>query len=302
MEPTSSIILKAWNLGLAIPAFNVPYLPMVAPVIRAVADQDSFALVEVARLEWIKFEAKGLRQVLEEFRRHDRPAHVRLHLDHVPVIDEDQQAVDFVDVIREALQLGYASVMVDGSRLPLDENIAATRRVADMAHASGAACEAELGAVMGHESGPMPPYEELYRTGRGFTDCGEARRFAAESGCDWLSVAIGNIHGAVSAAARDNKKIQARLNLDHLERLRDAVGRPLVLHGGSGIPTEMVRAAAARGIAKVNVGTEIRQAYENALRENGSIGQACEAVYGRAASLIRDHFGNAGVRSRLTAG
>jgi fructose/tagatose bisphosphate aldolase len=272
---------------------------MVEPVIRAVADQDSFALVELARLEWVKFEAGSLEQVSAEFAKHRKPAHVRLHLDHVPVIDEDGQRVDFVEIIERALACGYDSVMVDGSRLALDENIRATRRVAELAHRAGVPCEAELGAVLGHESGPLPPYEELFASGRGFTDVDQARRFAAESGCDWLSVAIGNIHGAISGAAKDMKKIGARLDLAHLEKLASAAGRPLVLHGGSGIPSELIRRGAKLGIAKVNVGTEIRQAYETALRGTGSVEQAREAVYAGVGSLIRDHFGTAGVRARL---
>lgn len=299
MATTSTLINRAWKQGLAIPAFNVPYLPMVQPVIRAVVDQDSFALVEVARLEWTKFEARGPEEVFREFARHDSPDHVRLHLDHVPVVDEDLRRVDFLEVLKRALDLGYQSVMVDGSRLPLEENIRATRQVVELAHKAGAACEAELGAVLGHESGPLRPYEELFTSGRGFTDCDEARRFASETDCDWLSVAIGNIHGAVSGAARDMKKIEARLNLAHLERLREAAKRPLVLHGGTGISGEMIREAARRGIAKVNVGTEIRQAYENALRESGLVESARQAVYERTASLIRDHFGTAGIRKRL---
>ncbi len=299
MESTSAIVTKAWKQGIVIPAFNVPYLPMVEPVIRAVADQDSFALVELARLEWVKFEAGSLEAVQEEFAKHQRPRHVRLHLDHVPVIDEDGQKVDYVEVIERALRCGYQSVMVDGSRLPLAENIAATRRVAEMAHRAAVPCEAELGAVLGHEAGPLPPYEELFKSGRGFTSVDEARRFVRESGCDWLSVAIGNIHGAISEAARDKKKVAARLDLAHLERLAAAVKRPLVLHGGSGIPSALIREAAGRGIVKVNVGTEIRQAYETALRATGSVGKAQEACYASVCSLIRDHFGTAGVCGRL---
>src|SRR5512135_2731751 len=88
---TADIIKNARKAGVAIPAFNVPYLPMVEPVIRAVADQDSFALVEVARLEWVKFESKSLAAVANEFAKWNRPEYVRLHLDHVPVIDEDNQ-------------------------------------------------------------------------------------------------------------------------------------------------------------------------------------------------------------------
>jgi fructose/tagatose bisphosphate aldolase len=112
--------------------------------------------------------------------------------------------------------------MVDGSRLPVDENIAATRQAVTMAHQAGIPCEAELGAVMGHEAGPLPPYNELFKSGRGFTKVDEARRFVVETGCDWLSVAIGNIHGAISEGFRNQKKIAARLNLEHLESLFQA--------------------------------------------------------------------------------
>ena len=202
--------------GIAIPAFNIPYLPMMQPVIQALVDQDAFGLVEVARPEWIKFQAKSLAAVMEEFVKWQRPGYVRIHLDHVPVIDEDGLAVNFMAVIREAIALGYQSAMVDGSRLSLADNIAATRQVAELAHSAGIPCEAELGAVLGHETGPLPPYEELFASGKGFTDVEEARRFAVETGCDWLSVAVGSIHGAISGVAKDQKKVEARLNLEHL--------------------------------------------------------------------------------------
>jgi fructose-bisphosphate aldolase class II len=300
MQNTSEIINNASKAGVAIPAFNVPYLPMVEPVIRAVVDQDSFALIETARLEWIKFESQGPSAVLEEFMKWNEPDYVRLHLDHVPVIDEDNLQVDYLSIIREAIELGYQSVMVDGSRLNLERNIEATRQVVETAHKAGIPCEAELGAVLGHEAGPLPPYEELFESGLGFTDVGEAERFVRETGCDWLSVAIGNIHGAVSGALKDKKKVEARLNLDHLERLRQATGIPLVLHGGSGVKREHLLAAIQKGIAKVNIGTEIRQAYESALRVSESVAAAQDAVYERTCWLIRDYFGLAGTRRLVT--
>ena len=299
MLGTTSIMNNARRIGVAIQAFNVPYLPMVEPVIRAVADQDSFALVEVARLEWVKFESKSLTAVAKEFSKWTRPEYVRLHLDHVPVIDEDNQRVDYLAIMREALALGYQSVMVDGSRLKLEDNIQATRQVVEIAHAASVPVEAELGAVLGHEAGPLPPYEELYASGRGFTDVQEAKRFAQESGCDWLSVAIGNIHGAVSATRRDEKKVEARLNLDRLEQLAQATGIPLVLHGGSGVRQDYVRGAAKKGITKVNVGTEIRQSYEVAMKASGDVAKAQAAVYDRTAQLIHDYFGIAGIRARV---
>jgi fructose-bisphosphate aldolase class II len=300
MQNTSEIINNASQAGVAIPAFNVPYLPMVEPVIRAVVDQDSFALIETARLEWSKFESQGPSAVLEEFMKWNEPDYVRLHLDHVPVIDEDNLQVDYLSIIREAIELGYSSVMVDGSRLNLERNIEATRQVVETAHKAGIPCEAELGAVLGHEAGPLPPYEELFESGLGFTDVGEAERFVRETACDWLSVAIGNIHGAISGALKDKKKVEARLNLDHLERLRQATGIPLVLHGGSGVKREHLLAAIQKGIAKVNIGTEIRQAYESALRVSESVAAAQDAVYERTCWLIRDYFGLAGTRRLVT--
>jgi ketose-bisphosphate aldolase len=299
MKTTAEIIQAAWQQGLAVPSFNIPHLPMVAPVIRAVRDQDSFALVAVARLEWVKFEARGLVPVRDEFQKWRDDRHVRLHLDHVPVIDEDLQRVDYAAVIREAIALGYQSVMVDGSRMGLEENIRVTREIADLARAAGIPCEGELGAVLGHEDGPLPPYEELFRSGKGFTRPEEARRFVRETGCTWLSVAIGNIHGTASVAIRDQKKTEARLNLEHLEMLKQATGIPLVLHGGSGVCREDVLAAMKHGIAKINVGTEIRQAYELALKTTGHVTAAQAAVYARTTELIRDYFGLSGLRRLL---
>jgi len=301
MPNTNEIIHNAWRQGLVVPAFNVPYLPMVQPVVRAAIAEDAFALIEVARPEWIKFEAKSPAAVASEFARWADPAYVRLHLDHIPVIDEDNLVVDYLPIIQEALDLGYQSVMLDGSRLDLEDNIRATQQVAGLAHAAGVPIEAELGAILGHESGPLPPYEELFASGQGFTRVEDARRFVEETGCDWLSVAIGNVHGAISGAFKDKKKMAAKLDLDHLAKLRDATNIPLVLHGGTGIPRSYVLRAIKKGIAKVNVGSEIRQAYEQKLRESGDVAAAQEAVYQRTRWLLHEHFGLTGARTLLTS-
>jgi ketose-bisphosphate aldolase len=295
----NQMVQNAFKAGLTVPAFNVPYLPMVEPVVRALVDTDAFGFVETARLEWYKFEAEGLGPVMEEYKKWDRPGYVGLHLDHVPVIDEDNAVVDYASILKEAVSLGYHSLMLDGSRLSLDDNIAAVRQASDIAHEAGIACEAELGAVLGHEAGPPPPYEELFASGRGFTNVDEAARFVKESGCDWLSVAIGNIHGAITGALRTQKKVEAKLNLDHLEKLRDAAGIPLVLHGGSGVQREYVLEGIKRGIAKVNVGMEIRQAYEEALRTTESVEAAQEATFERTCWVVRDYFGLAGTRKQV---
>jgi ketose-bisphosphate aldolase len=208
--------------------------------------------------------------------------------------------VDFIPIFREALDLGYESIMVDGSRLPLEENIKATLQVVNLAHAAGVPVEAELGAVMGHEASPALSYEELFASGLGFTDVEEARMFVQQTGCDWLSVAIGNIHGAIAAGRKNLKKVEARLNLERLGRLSQATCIPLVLHGGSGIQQSYLTGAIKSGIAKINVGTEIRQPYEVVLKETGSVIKAQQAVYERTSWVISDFLGINGTRKKLS--
>ena len=290
---TDEIVRRAWRDGKVVPGYNIPYLPMMEPIVRALRDTNSFGLIMVARPEWIKFEAESVRAIREEYERVKDEAHTRLHLDHVPAVDEDDLRVDYEAVIAEALDLGYESVMVDGSRLPLEENIAASKQIADMAHAAGAPVEAELGAVMGHEAGPLPPYDEIFASGKGFTDPEQARRFVEETGVDWLSVAIGNIHGAISQAKRSEKKVEARLNIDHLKKIRDVANVPLVLHGGSGIQKRYMMKAFRNGIAKINVGTAVRQPYERARAE--SVEKGREAVFQTMLRIIREDLETEGL-------
>ncbi|MBP6963972.1 MAG: class II fructose-bisphosphate aldolase [Armatimonadetes bacterium] len=295
------IMSAAVRNAIAIPAFNIPYLPMLEPVAASLLEHDAFALIEVARLEFTKFEAKSPAAVAEEFGRHADSRVTRLHLDHVPVIDEDGMRVDWKMVISEALELGYDSVMIDGSRLALEENIAVTAEVVGMAHAAGALAEAELGSVLGHESGPMPPYEELFARRAGFTRVDEARRFVEETGVDWLSVSVGSVHGAISPAAKNQDKVCARLDIEHLRRIHDVTGIPLVLHGGSGIQHSYIEKAIRSGIAKINIGTDIRQPYERTLAETGRFTDAQAAVADKIKFLICDVYRIEGSASQLHA-
>src|ERR1019366_8211270 len=114
-------MLNAQRARIAIPAFNIPYLPMMEAVVAALRDTDNFGLITVARLEWIKFEARSLQAIHAEYERVKDERFTRLHLDHVPVIDEDNLKVGYEAVIQEAIQLGYGSVMVDGSLLSLED-------------------------------------------------------------------------------------------------------------------------------------------------------------------------------------
>jgi len=164
---------------------------------------------------------------------------VVVHLDHGFTLDE----------CRAGLDAGFSSVMVDGSKLPLQQNIDLTAAVAEMAHAAGASCEGEIG-VVGYAGGAPS-------TG---TDPDEAGRFARDTGIDAMAISIGNLH----------LQQTARNGLDH-ERLRAIEAMttvPLVIHGGSGVPlAERARLAATSRIAKFNIGTELRMAFGKALRE-----------------------------------
>lgn len=285
---TNEIMKLAKEKHVVVPAFNIPYLPMMKPVVQALKDLNTFALIAVARLEWVKFESKSLEAVFEEYQKVKSDTHTRLHLDHVPVLDEDNILVDYEADISKALSLGYESVMVDGSRLPFSENVYATKKVVTMAHAAGVPVEAELGAVMGHEEGPMPSYAELFASGKGFTDPDDAVRFIGETGVDWLSVAIGNIHGAISEAKKDAKKTEARINIEHLQCISEKTSVPLVLHGGSGIKKEYIIKGIQNGIAKINIGTAIRQPYEKLMDQPVNIRQ--EAVYKSACNVLREEL------------
>ena len=299
MRTASEIVQSALAARTVVPAFNIPYLPMMQLVVAALRDTGAFGLIQVARLEWEKFQAHSLKAIRDEYETAKDEQYTRLHLDHVPVIDEDNQRVDYQAIIAEAIALGYQSVMVDGSRLSLDENIAATREVAALAHAAGIPLEAELGAVLGHEAGPLPPYDELFASGKGFTDPDDAARFVRESGADWLSVAIGNVHGAITAAQKDKKKVEARLNIEHLALLRRAAGVPLVLHGGSGVRKEYILRAIQEGIAKINVGTAIRQPYEVGAKQ--SVAHAQAACYRATVDVVTSELQIAGSAARINA-
>ena len=286
---TRIIVRKALENGLVIPAFNIPHPPMLKAIAQAIVDENSVAMIQVARLEWEKFESESLERIAEEYAKYAVEGHTLLHLDHVPVIDEDHKEVDYVPIIKRAISAGYGSVMVDASRLDLEGNIAATRIVADIAHAANIPVEAELGAVMGHETEQQSiPYEEIFAKKMGFTKVDEALKFVKESECDWLSVAVGSVHGAIADNLLDQKKPAAKLDVEHIQALRDALNIPLVLHGGSGIEHDYIVNGIKAGIAKINVGTELRQPYERAMREKNDVEYARECVYKRCRELIRD--------------
>ncbi len=161
------------------------------------------------------------------------------HLDHGQRFDECQEALD----------AGFSSLMFDGSRLPLEENIAETARVVELAHGAGISCEGEIGFV-GYAEGEASAG----------TDPVEAGRFARETGVDAMAVSVGNVHL--------QQETGTPLDEDRIRAIEAETDVPLVIHGGSGVPVAQ-RTALARGsnICKYNIGTELRMAFGTALRD-----------------------------------
>jgi ketose-bisphosphate aldolase len=289
-EKIASYMKKAYKKGILIPALNAAYPEMVEPICDTLKRLGTFGICEVSRPDIEKFGAEGFDVIFDEYKRYADPEYVSLHQDHVPVIDEDGLEVDYMRLLVQGIDLGYDSVMIDASRLPLDENIRITKKIVEIAHGKGIPVEAELGAVLGHERGPLPPYEELFKSGEGFTKPEDAKRMVEESGVDWLSVSVGNIHGRITGAAKDRKKVEARLSIPHLKKIKAVTGIPLVLHGGSGIKREYLLQAIENGLTKINIGTDIRQAYEKTIRKTGDTGRAQEEVVKVIEYLIVDYY------------
>ncbi|OUM97735.1 MAG: hypothetical protein BAA04_12050 [Firmicutes bacterium ZCTH02-B6] len=250
-----ALLHDAYRRGYAVGSFNVSSLEGARAAIAAAEAERSPVMVQVwaglfalGRLE-MEAIAAGIRALA----RH-APVPVCLHLDH----GED------VELVMAACDAGFTSVMIDASRFPWDQNVAMTQAVVAKAHAMGISVEAELGRIGGEEAGS---HEDSGVAGGGtdsagdeadgLTDPQEAAAFVRATGCDSLAVAVGTRHGAYRSAPQ--------LALDRLAAINAVAGVPLVLHGGSYTPDDQVVAAIARGVAKVNVATELNDAWIDAV-------------------------------------
>ena len=167
---------------------------------------------------------------------------IALHLDHCRTYEECVAAI----------QAGYSSVMIDGSSLPFEENVALTKKVVDYAHTLGITVEGELGKLVGEEGDLIVKGPEAAQT-----DPAEAKEFVERTGVDCLAVSIGTQHGHYVAAPH--------LNIERLKAIKEVVDVPLVLHGGSGTP--IVQEAIRNGIRKINVATDVLTAVADSFEE-----------------------------------
>lgn len=166
----------------------------------------------------------------------------------VPVVVHLDHATD-VELVAQALDLGFTSVMFDGSTLPVEENLAATRGVVERAHALGASVEAEIGEIGGKDGVHAPGVR---------TRPEDAREFVAATGIDAVAVAVGSSHAMTTRTAR--------LDLELISAIRDVVPVPLVLHGSSGVPDDHLREAVAAGMVKINISTHLNGTFTAEVR------------------------------------
>ncbi|GGO09757.1 class II fructose-1,6-bisphosphate aldolase [Saccharibacillus kuerlensis] len=166
---------------------------------------------------------------------------VAIHLDHGSSFDKCKAALD----------AGFTSVMIDGSHHPIEENIEMTKKVVEYAHAKGASVEAEVGTVGGQEDDVIG--------GIMYADLDECVRIVKETGIDTLAPALGSVHGPYLG--------EPNLGFKEMEEIRNAVSLPLVLHGGTGIPTHDIQKAISLGTSKINVNTENQIAFSKVVRE-----------------------------------
>lgn len=242
------ILLDAQEKGYAVGAFNVNNMEIVQAIIEAAEETRSPVILQASQ-GGLKYAGVEYIAALGKLAGRNASVPVALHLDH---------GTDFEQIML-CLRNGFTSVMIDASQYSLEDNIAYTKKVVEVAHAVGVTVEAELGKIGGTEDDIVVDEEDAT-----FTDPKEAEMFVEETGVDYLAIAVGTAHGVYRGVPK--------LQFDIIEEIRKRVDVPLVLHGSSGVPDESLRKAIPLGIAKINIDTDVRIAFANgvkdALKEN----------------------------------
>lgn len=240
------LVAQAHAAGRAVVAANVSTPEMARGVLDAASAAGKPVLIQFNRagldqiggVEAAAAVARAAVQALDPLSDGSGPR-AALHLDHADTVAELSAAID----------AGFNSLMIDGSTLPFDDHVELVREARGLAAWNGIPLEAELGHVAGDEDG-------VTIGAPAWTDPAQAAEFVRATGIDWLAVAVGNVHGGPPAAG---------LQRDRLAAIRDAVGIPLVLHGASGMSRAELADAARLGVAKINVGTALHEAFARGL-------------------------------------
>lgn len=283
---TKDILNGAKEGGYAVGAFNLLTHTTVEAILTTAEETDTPVIVQIN--DWVdpglaparkksQFEADTLMKYMVN-RAEMSPVPVAINLDHCKTID---------GCIR-AIKWGVTSVMIDGSELPMEENIALTKQVVDMAHACGVSVEAEIGHVGGR--GDDAVKEDIYTTVE------EAKYFYENTNVDMLAVSIGTTHGVYLK--------KPELKFERISELNEAIQIPLVMHGGSGLTKEDYVEVSKRGISKINFATYMFLAGGQAMADKVNDGSMkkpefntiWKAGYEAQKEIIREHIGYFGTR------
>jgi len=240
---SKDMLIAARKGGYAVPAFNIHNLETIQVVAEAAAELNS-PLMIAATPSTLKYAGEDYLLAIVDVaaKRYNIP--IAVHLDHA----ED------VPYIKQLIDMGYKSVMIDASHHPFEENIAIVQEVVKYAHSRGVSVEAELGRLGGQEDDLIVDEKDSF-----YTDPHAAVEFVEKTGIDSFAVAIGTAHGMY--------KSEPKLDFERLKTISELVEVPLVLHGGSGVPDRDVQRTITHGIAKVNIATELKIPFAQAVRE-----------------------------------
>lgn len=238
---STEMLKKAQKEGYAVGAFNVENMEMVQAAIQAAEEMNAPIMLQTTP-STVKYAGLDLYYAMVSTQAKKAKVPVAMHLDHGSSFE----------LCAQALRAGYTSIMIDGSKLPLDENISLTRKVVEMCEPAGVPVEGEIGRVGGKE-------DDTVCANAGYTIPEEAVRFEKGTGLSSMAVGVGTAHGVY--------KTTPVLNTNLISELKGMLTVPMVLHGASGLSDEAVKECISRGACKVNFATELRIAYTEGLRE-----------------------------------
>ena len=240
---TREMLNKAQREGYAVPAFNIHNLETLQVVVETAAELKS-PVILAGTPSTISYAGGEFIVSMAEVaaKKYDIP--IAIHLDHFEVIDE----------IKHFIDLGFKSAMIDASHESFEDNIAIVKKVVEYAHKYDATVEAELGRLGGQEDDLIVDEKDAK-----YTNPQQAKEYVERTGIDSLAVAIGTAHGLYKGVAK--------IDFDRLKEIRDVVDVPLVLHGASDIPDELVKKAISLGICKVNVATDLKIPFSDEVKK-----------------------------------
>ncbi|MRX71095.1 fructose-bisphosphate aldolase [Bacillus lacus] len=240
----TEMLNKAKDEGYAVGQFNLNNLEFTQAILQAAEEEKSPVILGVSEgaaryMGGFKTVVSMVKGLMEDY---GTTVPVAIHLDHGSSYDKCKEAID----------AGFTSVMIDASHHPFEENIETTSQVVEYAHSKGVSVEAELGTVGGQE-------DDIIAEGVIYADPKECDELVKRTGIDCLAPALGSVHGPY--------KGEPNLGFKEMEEIANLTGMPLVLHGGTGIPTKDIQRAVSFGTAKINVNTENQIASAKAVRE-----------------------------------